>query len=126
MNFLRKKEGDFLRDSVWQFLLLDNLLPCFVKTEIIECLAAWIYPKRNCKDLILVFLVNVLTNPAAVFIHFFSPFRITHPVLWVLFLEGLIWLAEALIFRRCLAQKRNPFLFSFVLNAASYGIGWLV
>ena len=115
-----------MRDSVWQFLLLDNLLPCFVKTEIIECLAAWIYPKRNCKDVFLVFLVNVLTNPAAVFINFFVPFRITHPVLWVLFFEGLIWLVEALIFRRCLTQKRNPFLFSFVLNAASYGIGLFV
>ena len=115
-----------MRDSVWQFLLFDNLLPCFLKTEIIECLAAWIYPKRNYKDLILVFLVNLLTNPAAVFINFFVPFRITHPVLWVLFLEGLIWLGEALIFRRCLIQKRNPFLFSFVLNAASYGIGLFV
>ena len=37
-----------------------------------------------------------------------------------------IWLGEALIFRRCLIQKRNPFLFSFVLNAASYGIGLFV
>lgn len=114
-----------MRDSVWQFLLLDNLLPCFVKTEIIECLAAWIYPKRNCKDLFLVFLVNVLTNPAAVFINFLCHFGL-HPVLWILFFEGLIWLVEALIYRRCLTQKRNPFLFSFVLNAASYGIGLFV
>ena len=74
-----------MRDSLWQFLLLDLLLPCFIVTEVVECLAAWIYPKRNCKDLFLVFLVNVLTNPAAVFINFFVPFRITHPVLWILF-----------------------------------------
>ena len=115
-----------MRDSVWQFLLLDNLLPCFLKTEIIECLAAWIYPKRNCKDLLLVLLVNLATNPAAVFLNFLLPFRIAHPILWVLFLESLIWLIEALIYRRCLTQKRNPFLFSFVLNAASYGIGLFV
>jgi len=110
----------------FQMNLLDLLLPCFIVTEVVECLAAWIYPKRNCKDLFLVFLVNVLTNPAAVFINFFVPFRITHPVLWILFFEGLIWLVEALIYRRCLTQKRNPFLFSFVLNAASYGIGLFV
>ncbi len=113
-------------NSLWQFLLLNLLLPCLIITEIVECLAAWIYPKRNCKDLLLVFLVNLATNPAAVFLNFLLPFRIAHPILWVLFLESLIWLIEALIYRRCLTQKRNPFLFSFVLNAASYGIGLLL
>ena len=113
-------------NSLWQFLLLNLLLPCLIVTEVVECLAAWIYPKRNCKDLLLVFLVNLATNPTAVFLNFLLPFRMTHPVLWVLFLEGLIWLVEALIYRCCLTQKRNPFLFSFVLNAASYGIGLFV
>ena len=33
---------------------------------------------------------------------------------------------QQVIYRCCLTQKRNPFLFSFVLNAASYGIGLFV
>lgn len=117
---------DLFDNALFQVLVVHTLIPCFCTTELIECTAALIYPKRNRHDLILVFLVNVATNPAAVFLNFMLPFRFWHPVLWVIFLEGVIWLVEASIYRCCLYQKRNPFLFSFVLNAASYGIGWLI
>ena len=31
-----------------------------------------------------------------------------------------VWLSEALIYRKCLTGKQNPYLFSLILNAASY------
>ena len=117
---------DLFDNALFQFLVVHTLIPCFCTTELIECTAALLYPKRNRHDLVLVFLVNLATNPAAVFLNFILPFRFHHPVLWVLLLEGVIWLVEAGIYKCCLYQKRNPFLFSFVLNAASYGIGFLI
>lgn len=117
---------DLFHNSLFQFLVIHTLLPCFFVTELIECTAAMIYKNRNRRDLLLVFLVNMATNPAAVFLNFLLPFRIQHPVIWVIFLEGAIWLVEAAIYKRCLYQKRNPFLFSFVLNLASYVLGMLI
>jgi hypothetical protein len=114
---------DLMENQLFRGLVLYYMVPCLLTTEIVECGAAILYPKRNWRDLLLVFLVNLATNPATTFINFFCPLRFRHPVLWILFLEGVVWFVEACIYRRCLYQKRNPFLFSFVLNAASYGIG---
>ena len=66
-----------------------------------------------------MFLVNVLTNPAAVFINFFVPFRITHPVLWILFFEGLIWLVEALDLST-LSDAETQSIFIFVCAERSF------
>lgn len=107
-------------------LVIHTMLPCFLVTEIVECTAAVLYPHRNLRDTMLVFLVNTATNPAAVFLNFMLPFRIAFPVIWVLFMEVIIWITEALIYRKTLSHERNPFLFSFVLNASSYVIGLFI
>ncbi|MGN0583901.1 MAG: hypothetical protein ACI4JD_00460 [Ruminococcus sp.] len=111
---------------VFQIIVVYTMIPCLITTEIVECMAAAIYPGRNLHDLLLVFLVNMATNPAAVFLNCILPFRILYPVVWAIFLESVIWLIEALIYRKCLIRKRNPFIFSLVLNGASYGIGLLI
>lgn len=117
---------DIFDSTLFQALVIHTMLPCFLVTEIVECTAAVLYPHRNLRDTLLVFLVNAATNPAAVFLNFLLPFRITFPVIWILFLEILIWLTEALIYRKVLSSNKNPFLFSFVLNAASYVIGLFI
>lgn len=112
--------------TLFQMLVIHTMLPCFLVTEIVECTAAVLYPHRNLRDTMLVFLVNTATNPAAVFLNFMLPFRIAFPVIWVLFMEVIIWITEALIYRKTLSHERNPFLFSFVLNASSYVIGLFI
>ena len=71
--------------------------------------------------------VNCLTNPIAVTILFFltrsSVGTVTEQVI-VLFIEAVVVVTEGMIYKRRLSeQKRNPFLLSFILNAASYGTG---
>ncbi|MGN0632137.1 MAG: hypothetical protein ACI4JN_12505 [Ruminococcus sp.] len=117
---------NLFNSTLFQVLVVHTMLPCFLVTEIVECTAAVIYPGRNLRDTVLVFFVNMATNPAAVFLNFMLPFRIAFPVLWTLFLECAIWLIEAAIYKRFLNHKRNVLLFSFVLNAASYGIGLFI
>ena len=81
--------------------LIKGLLRSLLLTEVLELLAAACFPQRNRHDFLLVILVNILTNP-------------------VVGLEFAVWLSEALIYRKCLIGKQNPYLFSLILNAASY------
>lgn len=96
-------------------------------TLVIELILAIILGVRNKEDLLLVFEVNCLTNPIAVTILFFltrsSVGTVTEQVI-VLFIEAVVVVTEGMIYKRRLSeQKRNPFLLSFILNAASYGTG---
>ena len=80
------------------------------------------------RPLIVVFLVNVLTNPAAVFLcyvvqnvlprSFYYPLQILIEILVVL-TEGLIYRS----FRGETRSFRRPFLLSLILNILSYGTG---
>lgn len=104
-------------------LVLRGMLPSLLITEGLECAASLVFRGRNRFDLVLILLLNLATNPATVFLDFLFRYRFFHPVLWILCLEGAVWLIEAVVYKFCLHQKTNPFLFSFVLNGASYGIG---
>ena len=107
-------------------LILEGMLRRFITTEILECGASLVFPERSRHDLALVFLVNLAVNPAAVFLDFLFRQSFQNVFLWVLFLEAAVWLTESLIYKRCLRRKTNPFLFSFALNGASFGIGQLL
>ncbi len=113
--------SEFLRMFVLKGLLLSLL-----KTEVLECGASLLFKGRNRQDLLLVALLNLATNPATVFLDFLFRYRFFSPVAWIILLEGVVWLTESLVYRKCLRQKTNPFFFSFVLNGASYGIGWIL
>ncbi len=78
------------------------------------------------KRLIIVALVNTLTNPVAVFLSYYFEFG------WIgiLILETTAVVIEGLIYylfgKKDGFEIRRPFLISLVLNVASYGIGVLL
>lgn len=76
------------------------------------------------RDLGLVALMNVITNPAAVTLWFLAR-RILHwNGLWlVLLLEALVVLAEGLC---CRGQIKRPWTFALLVNLFSYGTGLLL
>jgi hypothetical protein len=114
--------------TVWMtVLLLKGLLRSLVVTELLELLAAACYPHhRNRHDFLLVFLVNVLTNPLAVYLDFLLRYQMPSVVLWICLLEFAVWLTEACVYRKCLTGGHNPYLFSLLLNTASYFGGTLL
>ena len=109
--------------------LLLILVRCLLITLIAECGCALLLGVRDRLDLINVALVNVMTNPPVVACMFLTGFffgsRVRTPV--EIGLEVLVVLAEGFVYSKVLKYKKIPaLLLSLLLNAASYGIGWIV
>lgn len=98
------------------------MLQCLVITIVAECTLATVF-KFKIKDLIIVLLVNVLTNPLLVSITFSVgifygnvPRSIT-----TLIMEILAVLCEGVIYKKVLIERKiNPYLLSLILNLSSY------
>ncbi len=95
-------------------------------TLVIELLFALCFRIRG-KDLIIVGLVNVLTNPAVVVLYLLL---CRYYCLWdaavVIILEIIAFLTEALIYKTVCRSIKRPFLFAFGANAFSYLCGALI
>ena len=101
--------------------LLTALLVSLLLTLLLECAFALVAGARTPRRLLLVALVNVLTNPPVVMLCtlFPSPLRTAATELAAVLTEGLIYRARA-------DWLRRPFLFSLAVNAFSYLTGLLL
>ena len=106
------------------------MLIALVLTIIIETLIAFLLFKiKDKKDLLIVMLVNVLTNPLVNSISTFCLYNYGFKAkdISMVVLEILAFISEALIYSKALTNKKtNPFILSFVLNASSYLMGVLI
>jgi len=83
--------------------------------------------KRDKKDLLLVILVNTLTNPIVVLLYWIAYFNTNwNPVIILLPLEFFAILTEGFIYSRYALTIRRPFLFSFAANVFSFSMGFLL
>jgi len=98
-------------------------------TLLIEIPAALILGLRRKEDILLVGLVNILTNPIIVLIlNLFFVFTASPPP-WFLILplEVFAVLTEGFIYQKGLSCRRiHPFLLSLILNGISYFGGLLL
>ncbi|MBR5938279.1 MAG: hypothetical protein IKZ90_08480 [Clostridiales bacterium] len=98
---------------------------CFVLTVILEELTALILGVRTKMDFFMIFVVNMLTNPAVVFLS--MVFYSYTPIPWVHYigvLELIAFFVEAKIYKDLLDFKRfSPYRVSFYLNLVSFTIG---
>ena len=104
------------------------MLISFTCTVIIEISIAFILKYRG-KDLLNVFLVNLLTNPLlnsiVVAINYYYGLKVRNISLYIL--EVIVLLVEGFIYYKYLNRKKiNGFLLSLILNIASYGLGLLI
>ncbi len=113
-------------DSFIAISLIKSLAYSLFITEILEAAAAACFPQRNKRDFLLVFLVNIITNPVIVYLDFWFHFKVASAVLWIAMLEFAVWLSESLIYKKCLTGRQNPFLYSLILNAVSYFGGMFI
>ena len=100
--------------------LLLSLGSSLVLTEFFELLLALFFNKRG-RDLAVVALANLLTNPPLVLL-----WQLSGKVLWLLLLmEVLAALIEGFCYRKC-TDFKHPYRFSFICNFISFMIGVLL
>lgn len=93
-------------------------------TVTLELLFAFTAGKREKKDLLLVCLVNVLTNPAVVLAYYMATSYLAwNTLLYKIPLETMAVLVEAYYYKSYGKSFRRPLLFSFFANLFSFGIG---
>ena len=80
--------------------------------------------KRNKKDLLLVALVNVLTNPAVVLLYWLAvAYADFNRVVVIAVLEVLAVLTEGYMYKKHGQDFKRPYGFSLFANMFSYGTG---
>ena len=107
--------------------MLIALAMSLLLTLVLEELFALIWGLRGWRELTVVALVNILTNPAVVLLYHLStglygwnPIRVT------VTLECAAVLVEWRCYRSCSRQLKRPFLFSLLANVISYSIGCII
>lgn len=106
--------------------LLTTFALSLVLTLILELLVALLCRLRG-RDLLLVILVNILTNPAVVYLDMIC--GMTFPNgrdLWQIPLEIGVIAVEAICYARFAHAVRRPWMFALVANVFSYGCGLLI
>ena len=94
-------------------------------TLLIEMAVALILRIKN-REFLMVFLVNVFTNPAAVYIAWVFDLGLPGQLI----IEAVVIIAEWLIYKA--ANKwgdfsfKRPFLYSLIMNVISYGAGLII
>lgn len=101
--------------------LLTALLVSLLLTLLLECAFAFVAGAHTPRRLLLVVLVNVLTNPIVVLLCTLFPSPLLTAVM-----ELAAVLTEGAIYRARADWLRRPFLFSLAINAFSYLTGLLI
>lgn len=82
---------------------------------------------RSSRGLLLVFLVNLLTNPAAVLCNYIFAYYAQMNILIIKIpIELAVILIEGLYFRKYAGSIKKPFLFSATANIFSFGTGLIL
>jgi hypothetical protein len=103
------------------------LIVCLAATVLLETGFFLAIGKRGKKDLLLVALVNVITNPVVVLLYWTAAVYTDWNTLVVLIpLELFAIVTEGYYYKRYGRGFRRPYLFSIFANMFSYGIGALV
>ncbi len=95
-------------------------------TLFIELSIAYLMHLRG-KSLLLVLLVNVLTNPAVVYLSLLGQHLLhLHPLVFQIPLEAIVLVTEALIYQYQDRAVPRPWLLSVIANLSSWGIGLIL
>ncbi len=79
------------------------------------------------KDILLLLLINILTNPAAVYLNILcQSFLNINMYLWQLPIEISVVIIEWHCYRRFASALRRPFLLALLANTFSYSCGILI
>lgn len=107
--------------------MIFSLLFSFAVTVLLEETLGFLLGIRGKSGFLLVFLVNVVTNPAIVFtMYLLHLLAIPAEYLFLLLLELAAVATEAFLYKGALPPGKNPLLFSLSLNAFSFFGGKII
>lgn len=111
--------------DVW--ILLGSFGLSLGLTLFVECGIALLFGIRG-RDHLLLLLVNILTNPAVVYLNllFVSLLPDTSVLAWQLPLEIAVVAIEGWLYARLARSVRSPWVFAAVANGFSYGLGLML
>ena len=96
-------------------------------TLALEGLFAFAWGLRTRRELTVVALVNIMTNPAVVLLYHTGAGLFGWPPLLVtVALESAAVVAEWIAYRACSEVLRRPFVFALLVNAFSSGVGGII
>lgn len=107
--------------------IIETMMISLLLTLLVEELFLLAVGIRKKEDLLLVLLVNVLTNPMVVFLYQAADYYLMVDMRIVtVFLETAAILVEAGYYAKYSRSIRQPLLISAAANLLSYGIGkWI-
>lgn len=109
------------------FEIFTGLLISLGLTLALELIFALISGIRREKDLLLVCMVNIITNPVVVFLYYLaSRTNAAVQMLALIILEVLAVAVEALYYKTYSEQIRRPILFAIGANVFSFFIGRVI
>ena len=111
--------------------MIESLLISLILTLVIELGVAICLGVRGKNDLLLVVLVNTLTNPVVVFLANLSFLLgaswIAVRVAIIIVLEILAFLVEGFLLKKFLQNKKiQPYLLALLMNLISFGSGIVI
>lgn len=110
--------------GIW---MIKGMAISLLMTLILELLFALCLGIRTRKEIRLVVLVNVLTNPVVVFTTYMNYICVfANTIVLTVVLELAAVVAEALLYQKHSRMVVHPWLFSFGINAFSYLSGELI
>lgn len=107
--------------------LFSSLALSLVLTIALETAFFLLIGKRDKKDLLLVVLVNILTNPVVVLLYWLSIlYTEWNSVVVMIPLELFAIVTEGYYYKKYSSSFRYPYLFSVVANMFSFWAGVLI
>ncbi|MCI8284043.1 MAG: hypothetical protein HFE90_02055 [Firmicutes bacterium] len=107
--------------------MIISLILSLILTQCAELFAVFLLGARKCSEFYTVFLVNVITNPAAVYIAELSRMFFSQAIAFCALIEVIAVITESFLYGKYLDLKllkiHNSFIFSFVLNSLSFAAG---
>lgn len=105
------------------------MLICLICTIIIETTIGYLLGIKDKKDLIVIILVNIMTNPLVTSIstYFNVEYSQKARIISLIFLELFAFISEGYIYKKTLKyNKKNPYIISMILNICSYTLGLII
>lgn len=101
------------------------IISSYLITVISETIAALFWRVKKLRDLIIILLINTITNITVNVLGILVRIYLGPSVfsMFEIAAEVLVFLSEALLFKKLLSVCSHPFLFSLTLNLASFAVG---
>ena len=107
--------------------LLIALAISLMLTLVLEAGFFFVIGKRNRKDLLLVVMVNILTNPAVVLLYWLCAIYTSWNLMFVIIpLEFAAIATEGYCYSKYGQTFKRPYVFSLAANVFSYTVGLIL